>query len=91
MNYFRQKNEFWHILGSTLHIIRKDDLNQEYVDEENDEVHPYRYLEYFGFDSQIYENEMLRFDELILESNIKCVSYSFKIFSLEIFDFVYLK
>lgn len=53
--------------------------------------HPLRYLELFGFDSHIYENEMLRFDELILESNIKCVAYSFKIVTLEIFDYVYLK
>lgn len=90
MNYCRPRAEFWSTIASTLRITRKDELKQD-VDDVDSVDNPLRYLEYFGFDSQIYENEMLRFDELILESNIKCVAFSFKIVTLEIFDYIYLK
>ena len=92
MNYCRPRAEFWSTIASTLRITRKDDLKQDLDAADIDLVdHPLRYLEYFGFDSHIYENEMLKFDELILESNIKCVAFSFKILTLEIFDYIYLK
>lgn len=90
MNYCRPRAEFWSTIASTLRITHKESLKEE-TDTSSVIDQSFRYLEYFGFDSQIYENEMLRFDELILESNIKCVAYSFKILSLEIFDYVYLK
>lgn len=86
MNYCRKRGSFWLALASSLHITMRNRNNAD-----NDDDDALRYLEYFGFDSRIYENEMLRFDELVLESNIKCVAYSFKILALEIFDYVYLK
>jgi hypothetical protein len=96
MNYCRPKEDFWRTIASTLYITRKrgrnsskDNENTAFEDDE--ELNEDRYLDYFGFDSRIYENEMLRFDELILEANVKCVAFSFKILSLDIFDYVYLR
>ena len=44
------------------------------------------YLEYFGFDNAEYENQFTRFNEFVLEANIKSISYAFKIFSIEVFE-----
>ncbi len=102
MNYCKQKSEFWPTLASTLKIIKKDlnanakrtnlTVNTSSLENQlNQEDTTIQYLDYFDFDFQITENEYSRFDEFILDANIKSVSYSFKIFSIELFEVIYLK
>jgi hypothetical protein len=92
MNYCRQKPAFWSSLAAILKISQKAQLKEEQEQMQLlIEDSPYAYLAYFDFDTQIYENEVLIIDELILESNIKCVSYSFKIIAMELYECVYLK
>jgi hypothetical protein len=102
MNYCKQKSEFWPTLASTLKIIKKDlnsnvnkrtnfTINTSALDNQFSDDTTIQYQDYFDFDNEIIENDFSRFDEFILEANIKSVSYSFKIFSIELFEVIYLK
>ena len=101
VNYCKQKKEFWPTLASTLQIIKKEvktlkttnTQNATYssintipteVNSNDDTISDY--LEYFGFDNAEYENQFTRFNEFVLEANIKSISYAFKIFSIEVFE-----
>lgn len=102
MNYCKQKNEFWSVMASVLKIIKKNTDQEETrrsnlvldsfaVDNQTLDDNTIEYLDYFDFDNQLYENEFSRFDEFILEANVKSVSYAFTIFAIELFEIVYLK
>ena len=76
--------------------VKRSNLTQEI---ETTETTGYRvdnddtieYLNYFDLDNDMHENEYSRFEEFILEANIKSVSYAFKIFSMELFEIIYLQ
>ena len=100
MNYCKQKNEFWPTLANTLKIIKKEvnenkrtnfTINTSSIDCQLNDDSTIEYLDYFDIDNQVYENDYSGFDEFILEANIKSVAYSFKIFSIELFEVIYLK
>ena len=55
----------------------------------NEETTSSDYSEYFGFDNRTYgTNELMRFNEFILEASCKSASYAFKIFSIEYFQLI---
>ena len=105
MSYCKKRAEFWPMIANTLHIIKKEmdpnggkknanvslaannfEAGQSFNDETTAE-----YLEYFDTDNIVYENEFSRFNEFILEANIKSVSYSLKIYSIQIFEMCFLE
>jgi hypothetical protein len=86
MNYCRQNEKFWPTLISTLQILKNESTDQvessEAINDENQQLNIY--AKYFNFNMS--ENDLVNFDELILESSIKSVSFVFKILSLELFE-----
>jgi hypothetical protein len=89
------------MLASTLHAIKKekDYLNSKKnstinnmndLQNLNDETTT-EYLDYFGIENIAYENELNRFNEFILKANIKSVSYSLKIYSIQLFEMCFLE
>ena len=103
MNYCKQKADFWPTLAATLKIIKKEvketpgakrsnfSINTSSIDYQLNDDGTVQYLDYFDFDTEAYENEFSRFDEFILEANVKSVSYAFNIFAMELFEVIYLK
>jgi hypothetical protein len=104
MNYFKQKSSFWPTIASTLKLIKKEldenkrtnlAINTSSIDFQpnfdlNDTI---EYENYFDIIDKNFDGEEFSqgFDEFILESNVKSVSYAFKIFSIELFEVIYLK
>jgi len=85
MNYCRKHEIFWSTLISTLQILKNENMGQaESIDMNQQDQQLHVYAKYFNFN--LAENEFEKFDELILESSIKSVSFVFKILSLELFE-----
>ena len=99
MNYCQQKPEFWPMLATTLHIIKKEISleagNTSLLNSADANINNGSTLDciidYFNIENKAFENEFPRFNEFILEANIKSVSFAFKIYSIQLFEMCYLQ
>ena len=72
MKYCKSKAEFWPMLSTTLHILKKEtEAPTEY--------------DCLGIEGLNYDDHS-GLNEFIIEAYVKSVSYAFKIYSIQIFE-----